>query len=51
MARVPDPAVLESLTPLEREVLELLRRGLTDREIGEQLGVSTQGATFHVALS
>jgi DNA-binding NarL/FixJ family response regulator len=52
----PDPAPdhrlgepLESLTPREREVLELLAQGLSNRHIGERLGISEHTAKFHVA--
>jgi DNA-binding CsgD family transcriptional regulator/tetratricopeptide (TPR) repeat protein len=37
------------LTPREREVLELLAAGLTDREIGGRLFVSTKTASHHVS--
>jgi DNA-binding CsgD family transcriptional regulator len=39
----------ESLTPREREVLELLAHGLSNRRIGERLGISEHTAKFHVA--
>jgi len=39
----------ESLTPRERDVLELLAHGLTNRQIGERLGISEHTAKFHVA--
>jgi two-component system nitrate/nitrite response regulator NarL len=38
----------EELTPREREVLEQLALGLTNREIAERLGVSPHTAKFHV---
>ena len=44
----PDPT-LEPLTPRERETLELLAQGLSNREIGERLGISEHTAKFHVA--
>lgn len=47
----PHPASLpsmEELTPREREVLEHLALGLTNREIAERLGVSPHTAKFHV---
>jgi DNA-binding NarL/FixJ family response regulator len=40
---------LEPLTPREREVLELLAHGLSNRQIGERLGISEHTAKFHVA--
>ena len=40
---------LEPLTPREREVLELLAHGLTNRQIAERLRISEHTAKFHVA--
>ena len=37
------------LTPREREVLQLLGRGLTNREIGERLGIGFETAKWHVS--
>jgi DNA-binding NarL/FixJ family response regulator len=51
-ARVPEPELdvsLESLTPREREVLDLLAQGLTNRQIADRLGISEHTAKFHVA--
>jgi two-component system nitrate/nitrite response regulator NarL len=39
----------EPLTPREREVLELLAHGLSNRRIAERLGISEHTAKFHVA--
>jgi DNA-binding NarL/FixJ family response regulator len=39
----------ESLTAREREVLDLLAQGLTNRQIAERLGISEHTAKFHVA--
>ena len=44
--RPPHP---ETLTPRQQEVLELLRHGLTNREIAERLDISTDGAKWHVS--
>jgi two-component system, NarL family, nitrate/nitrite response regulator NarL len=40
---------VERLTPREREALELLGQGLSNREIGARLGISEHTAKFHVA--
>ena len=42
-----DPLV-EPLTPRETEVLQLLAEGLTNRRLGERLGISEHTAKFHV---
>jgi DNA-binding CsgD family transcriptional regulator len=44
--RPPHPDVL---TPRQQEVLELVRRGMTNDEIARQLGISPDGAKFHVS--
>ena len=43
----PSPAA--RLTPREEEVLDLLREGFTNNEIGRLLGISTRTARAHVA--
>jgi two-component system nitrate/nitrite response regulator NarL len=53
-ARAPAPEggteeTLEPLTPREREVLDLLAHGLSNRQIAERLGISEHTAKFHVA--
>jgi DNA-binding CsgD family transcriptional regulator len=37
------------LTPREQEVLDLLRRGLTNQQIADRLGISLPGARYHVS--
>src|SRR6266540_825374 len=39
----------DRLTPREREVLALIRRGLTNGEIADRLGISLDGAKYHVS--
>jgi DNA-binding NarL/FixJ family response regulator len=41
-------ALVEPLTPRENEVLQLLAEGLTNRRVGERLGISEHTAKFHV---
>ena len=36
------------LTPRQHEVLELVREGLTNPQIAERLGISPDGAKWHV---
>ena len=38
----------ELLTPRQQEVLDLLREGLSNRQIAQRLGISIGGAAFHV---
>jgi DNA-binding NarL/FixJ family response regulator len=44
----PSSARAERLTPREREVLELLGQGLSNRQIAQRLGISEHTAKFHV---
>jgi len=44
----PAPALVEPLTARELEVVQLLAEGLTNRRIGERLGISEHTAKFHV---
>jgi DNA-binding CsgD family transcriptional regulator len=41
--------VTNHLTQREQEVLELIRRGLTNEEIAQRLGISLDGAKYHVS--
>jgi len=43
-----DEAKLAALTPREREVLQLIARGLSNREIGAALGVEESTIRTHV---
>ncbi|HVG53535.1 MAG TPA: helix-turn-helix transcriptional regulator [Vicinamibacterales bacterium] len=43
-----DPAV-ESLTPREIEVLELVSEGLSNKAVAARLGISDQTVKFHLA--
>jgi DNA-binding CsgD family transcriptional regulator len=44
--RPPYPSLL---TPREQEVLALLSEGLSNRQIGDRLGISSAGAAYHVS--
>jgi DNA-binding NarL/FixJ family response regulator len=46
--RSPARSLAEPLTPREAEVLQLVAEGLTNRRIGERLGISEHTAKFHV---
>jgi DNA-binding CsgD family transcriptional regulator len=47
-ARLPDPHI-ETLTPREMEVLELLAEGLANKAIAGRLAISDQTVKFHIA--
>jgi len=49
MGRRGRPPYPDILTPREFEVLELLREGLSNPEIAERLGISRDGAKYHVS--
>lgn len=42
------PRIVEPLTKRQREVLELIARGRTNYEIAQRLGISLDGAKWHV---
>lgn len=44
------PPTLDILTPREWEVLALLRQGLSNTGIATQLGISENGAKYHVFM-
>jgi DNA-binding NarL/FixJ family response regulator len=48
-AAAGDEYVPETLTPRERDVLELLAQGLPNKAIAARLAISDQTAKFHVA--
>jgi DNA-binding CsgD family transcriptional regulator len=45
----PDKGHLAALTPREREVLRLMSRGRSNRQIGEELFISQKTASVHVS--
>ena len=49
LAEAPDSSALSALTDREREVLQLVGRGLTNEEIGRQLFLSPLTAKTHVS--
>ncbi len=49
MKRLGRPPHPEVLTPRQQEVLELLREGQTNEQIARELGISPDGAKFHVS--
>ena len=48
MAERGRPRHPDILTPRQSEVLELVREGLTNPQIAERLGISPDGAKWHV---
>jgi two-component system, NarL family, nitrate/nitrite response regulator NarL len=44
-----DPGSVDALTVRERDVLELLAEGLSNRRVAERLGISEHTVKFHVA--
>lgn len=48
-ARIVHPALIESITAREHRVLQLLHVGLTNRELGEELGIALPTVKRHVA--
>ena len=49
MAASPDPALAAGLTVREAEVLRLLAKGLSDRDIAAALTLSTRTVETHVS--
>ena len=49
MARRGRPPYPDVLTPRQQEVLTLVREGLSNREIGERLDISTDAVKYHVS--
>ncbi|MFN8060292.1 MAG: helix-turn-helix transcriptional regulator [Vicinamibacterales bacterium] len=47
--RLDEEALVEPLTPREREVLDQLAAGLSNRQIGDVLGISDHTVKFHVS--
>jgi DNA-binding CsgD family transcriptional regulator len=45
---IADGGFEQPLTPRERDVIALLAEGLSNREIGNRLGISLDTAKFHV---
>lgn len=48
-AQESDPDPYETLTAREREVIQMVAEGLTNRQIGEQLGISHRTVEIHRA--
>jgi DNA-binding NarL/FixJ family response regulator len=48
LARAMRARHTERLTPREREIVVLLAAGLSNREIGERLGIAERTVKFHV---
>jgi len=49
LAEDPDGPLVEELTPRELEVLELVSLGLSNKAIGQRLGISEHTVKFHVS--
>ena len=49
VGRRRDQGPLDQLSPREREVLELMAQGLSNKAIASRLGISDQTVKFHVA--
>jgi len=48
LTRGPAPDALQELTPRERQILELIGTGLTNRAIGERLSLSEKTIKHYV---
>ena len=49
LARTPDEGPLDALTPREREVLELVAEGRSNRAIGDRLDITQRAVQKHVS--
>jgi DNA-binding CsgD family transcriptional regulator len=47
-ARKRDPSTLPSLTPMERKIAELVRQGLSNKDVAAQCWVSPRTVAFHL---
>ncbi len=47
-ARKRDPSTLLTLTPMERKIAELVRRGLSNKDVAAQCWVSPRTVAFHL---
>jgi len=47
-ARKRDPSTLLTLTPMERKIAELVRQGLTNKDVAAQCWVSPRTVAFHL---
>lgn len=47
-ARKRDPSILPTLTPMERKIAELVRQGLSNKDVAAQCWVSPRTVAFHL---
>jgi len=48
LSPVPEESIVESLTPREMDVIEMLAEGISNKLIADRLGISEHTAKFHV---